>query len=46
MTGCPLKAFRQVFLLVNGFVISNKQQLDTTQKRMLQYELLTVKNIN
>jgi len=33
-----------VFLRVNRFVISHK--LDTTNKRMLQYELLTVKNMN
>jgi len=39
-------ALRRVFLWVNRFVISNKQQLDTTNKRMLQYELLTVKNMN
>jgi len=41
MKGCLLIALR-----VNRFVVSNKQQLDTTNKRMLQYELLTVKNMN
>jgi len=46
MTGCLLIALRRVFLRVNRFVISNKQQIDTTHKRMLQYELLTVKNMN
>jgi len=40
MTGLAL---RRVFLRVNRFVISNKQQPDTTNKLILQYELLTVK---
>jgi len=46
MTGCLLIALCRVFLWVNRFVISNKRQLDTSNKRMLQYELLTVKNMN
>jgi len=43
MTGLAL---RRVFLQVHRFVISNKQQLDTMNKRMLPNELLTVKNMN
>ncbi len=46
MTVFLLIALRLVFLRVSRFVISNKQQLDTANKRMLQYELLTVKNMN
>jgi len=45
MTGCLLLALRRVLLRVNRFVISNKQQLDTTNTRMLQYEILTEKHV-
>jgi len=44
MTGCLLIALCRVFLQLNRFVISNKLQLDTANKQMFQYELLTVKN--
>jgi len=39
-------ALHGVFLQVNRLVISNKQQPDTTNELILQYELLTVKNMN
>jgi len=46
MPGCLLIALHQGFLWVNRFDISNKVQLFTTNRQMLQYELMTVKNIN
>jgi len=41
MTGLAL---RRVFLQVNRFVISNKQQPDTTNELILHYQLLTEKH--
>jgi len=42
MTGCFLNNTSSSFQVL----ISNKLQLDTVNKQMLQYELLTVKNMN